>query len=91
MATLLVARTDVRESTCPYTADMARRRIVSIRTARATLKDRIDGAQDREEHTILLRRSEVAAVIVPPDWYREASRRMGEPWDDWEPQTPPES
>jgi hypothetical protein len=64
---------------------MARRRIVSIRTARATLKDRIDGAQEREEHTILLRRSEVAAVLVPPGWYRDACQALGDPWEDWQP------
>ena len=91
MAVPLLTRTDVRETFCSYTSDMAKRRIVSVRTARTTLKDRIDGAQERDEHTILLRRSEVAAVLVPPDWYRKASRLMGEPWEDWEPEERDES
>lgn len=68
-----------------YTSDMAKRRIVSIRDARAGLKERVDAAQERGEHSILLRRSDVAAIIVPPEWYKAASELMGEPWDDWEP------
>jgi hypothetical protein len=80
-----LTRTNVRETLRSYTADMARRRIVSIREARASLRDRIDGAQDRGEHTILVRRSKVAAVVVPPSWYRDACRLMGDPWEDWEP------
>lgn len=91
MTAPVLTRTRVREVVDSYTSDMARRRIVSVRTARATLKDRIDGAQERDEHTILLRRSEVAAVLVPPSWYREASRLMGEPWEDWEPEEADES
>lgn len=64
---------------------MAKRRLVSIRAARARLKDHIDGAQERDEHTILLRHSDVAAVIVPPGWYQRASALMDDPWEDWTP------
>ncbi len=78
-------RTDVRRTPWTYTAAMAKRRIVSIRNARATLKDRIDGAQYRDEHSILMRRSDVAGVIVPPNWYRDACQALGDPWEDWEP------
>lgn len=85
MTAPVITRTDVWLTPAPYTSAMAKRRIVSVRNARATLKDRIDGAQDRDEHTILLRRSNVAAIVVPPGWYREACRLMGDPWDDWEP------
>lgn len=85
MTSHMSAAVDSRSNTETYTGPMARRRITSVRDARAHLKERIDGAQEREEHTILLRRSDVAAVLVPPEWYREACRLMGDPWEDWQP------
>lgn len=79
--------TDVRGIPRTYTSEMAKRRIVGIRQARENLRDHIDGAEVRGEHSILVRRSKVAAVVVPPEWYRDACRLMGDPWEDWDPGT----
>lgn len=73
-----------------YTADMAKRRIVSVRKARATLSERLDAAQYHGEHSIMFRHSEVAAIMVPPKWYHAACQALGDPWEDWQP-PPPES
>jgi len=69
----------------PYTAAMARRRIMGSQEVRSNFSDRVDAAEQQGEHTIVLRRSAPAAVVVPPGWYHRACAAMGDPWEDWEP------
>lgn len=83
------ARTYVRAAPTPYTAAMAKRRILGAEEARARFSARIDAAENDGEHTIVLRRSRPAVAIVPADWYHRMSALGGDPWEDWEP--PPDA
>jgi prevent-host-death family protein len=71
----------------PYTADMAKRRIMGAQDVRSNFSDRLDAA-NQGEHTVVLRRSTPDAVLVPARWYSLACEAMGDPWEDWVP--PPE-
>jgi prevent-host-death family protein len=59
--------------------------MLGVQEARAQFSARIDAAETDGEHTILLRRSRPAAVIVPAEWYQRVSALAGEPWEDWVP------
>lgn len=69
-----------------YTADMAKRPIVSAQQAREKFSDLLN-AVARGEHPVVLRRSAPAGLLVPPEWYKKAAELMGDPWDDWSPPT----
>ena len=68
-----------------YTRAMARRRIMGAQKARAQFSVRMRAAREQGEHTIVLHLSEPGAVIVPARWYSEACAALGDPWEDWEP------
>jgi prevent-host-death family protein len=55
-----------------------RRILLSIQEARAQLKNVFD-VVEAGRHVILIRHSAPAAVLLPIDWYREATAMMGEP------------
>ena len=71
----------------PYTAHMAKRKIIGAQDARqnfaSVLADAADGVQ-----TIVFRRSTPVVVVVPAEWFHRAAELMGEPWEDWTPPDP---
>lgn len=69
----------------PYTPVMAKRRIMGAQEVRASISDRLDAAEEHEEHTIVLRRSRPSGVLVSAEWYHRASEALGDPWEDWTP------
>lgn len=73
-----------------YTAAMARRRIMSAQQVRQNFSGRIDAAERDGEHTVVLRRSAPAVMLVPAVWYSRACEAMGEPWEDWTPPDEPD-
>lgn len=74
----------------PYTADMAKRKIMGVQEARQNFAAVVAAAARDGEQTILFRRSTPAAVVVPAEWFHRAAELMGEPWEDWTPPTKPE-
>ena len=69
----------------PYTADMAKRKIMGVQEARQNFAAVVAAAANDGEQTILFRRSTPAAVVVPAAWFHRAAELMGEPWEDWTP------
>ncbi len=64
-----------------YDPGMVKRLIVGVQEARNRFRERIDAAEKNGEHTILVRRSKTAAMIVDPTWYRRACEALGDPWE----------
>lgn len=69
----------------PYTAAMAKRRIMGAQEVRQNFSDRLDAAERDGEHTIVLRRSTPSVAVVPAHWYHRACELLGDPWEDWVP------
>lgn len=61
-----------------YAAEMVKRVLLGIQEIRARIAERVD-ALDAAEHTVLQRRGRIVGAMVPIDWYRKASEKMGEP------------
>lgn len=72
----------------PYTADMAKRKIMGVQEARQNFAAVVDAAAKDGEQTILFRRSTPSAVVVSAEWFHRAAELMGEPWEDWTPPPP---
>jgi prevent-host-death family protein len=71
----------------PYTADMAKRKIIGAQEARQTFAALIADAAEGVQ-TIVFRRSTPVVVVVPAEWFHRAAELMGEPWEDWTPPAP---
>jgi len=74
----------------PYTADMAKRKIIGAQEARQTFAA-VMAAAGNGEQTIVFRRSTPIAVVVPAEWFHRAAALMGEPWEDWTPPAAPKN
>lgn len=49
-----------------------------VETARKKIADILDGTQFRGEHAEITRRGKAAGVVVPPEWYDEATQALAE-------------
>lgn len=61
-----------------YASDMVKRVQVGIQDLRLHIKERVT-AVENGEHAVFTRRGKSVAVLVPIEWYREATKKMGDP------------
>lgn len=64
-----------------YCFTVANRTMMGIQDLRTTLSSLIKGIGKTRQHVLVTNRGQVAAVIVPLDWYRDAASKLGDPFD----------
>jgi prevent-host-death family protein len=64
-----------------YDPDVAKTELMGVENTRKVLGQRVDAATDQDLHTVLTKRGQPAAVIVPMAWYRQAREAVGDPTD----------
>ena len=64
-----------------YPAGMVKRVMLGVEEFRTTLSARLKAlsAGSSEEHTVVAMRNRPIGVLVPIEWYREASKKLGHP------------
>ncbi len=70
-----------------YPSDVAKRESVGIEGARGKLGAIMQAAREQDIHTAITRHGIAEVVVVPVDWYREASESLGDPTDIGAPST----
>lgn len=88
MTAAVQARPDARSHRSPhrtpYDLDMAKRVLMGIQELRLRIKQvvgMVAGGDDDPggQHVVFTRHGKRIAVLVPMDWYRTATDKMGEP------------
>lgn len=64
-----------------YGLTVASRTLLGIQDLRMQLSSLINKLSRTKQHILVTNRGQVAAVIVPIDWYRDASAKLGDPLD----------
>lgn len=64
-----------------YDPGVAKTELMGVESTRKVLGKRVDTATQANVHTVLTKRGQPAAVIVPMDWYRQAREALGDPTD----------
>lgn len=64
-----------------YDSDVAKTELMGVENARKVLGQRVDAATGQDLHTVLTKRGQPAAVVVPISWYRQAREAVGDPTD----------
>lgn len=64
-----------------YDAAMVKRLLVGMEAFRKGLAARLDAVEPDQgsEHTVVARRGQPVAVLVPIEWYRQAAKKLGDP------------
>jgi hypothetical protein len=64
-----------------YDAGMVKRLLLGMEAFRKGLAARLDAVEPKQgaEHTVVARRGQPIAVLVPIEWYREAADKLGDP------------